>query len=79
MQDQCNRLKGSELLVKVNMIYSTKIMNIPQAGHNFFLKKQKQNSLGLDARGSMKELERASYTNISMSYFMKSVLGITQY
>lgn len=35
-QDQCNRLKGSELLVKVNTIYSTKIRYIPQERHRFF-------------------------------------------
>lgn len=43
VQDQCNRLKGSELLVKVNTIYSTKIRYIPQERHRiFFLKAKKE-------------------------------------
>lgn len=38
VQDQCNRLKGGELLGKVNTIYSTKIRYIPQDRQNFFWK-----------------------------------------
>lgn len=41
-QDQPNRRKGSELLLKVNATYSPKIINTPQVGHKFFLKKQKE-------------------------------------